>query len=360
MKIFIIAGEASGDLHGSLLAKELILLQPNIQIKGWGGEKMKSAGVDIVKDYRSLAFMGFVEVLLNIRTIRKNFLEIKQQIQHFQPDKVIFIDYPGFNLRLAPWVKAQGIETHYYISPTIWAWKEKRVFTIKRYIDKMYCILPFEPQWYTKHDYSAEFVGHPLMDELDVLDNGYNHHKPFILLAPGSRKQELKRILPVFLALLPKFPQYDFIIAGAPGLLPEDYAPYLTEKRVKLVFNQTTALMKGASAGCIASGTATLEAGLRGLPIVVGYKAQPLSYHIAKSFVKLQWISLVNLILNREAVAELIQEELTRSELYLAVHKLLTEEGKQQALQIQQELIKALGGPGASKKVAQMIIKFSV
>jgi len=360
MKVFIISGEASGDLHGSLLAKELKELQPSIQIKGWGGDKMQSAGVDILMHYRSLAFMGFVEVLLNIRTIQKNFKIVKQQISEFNPDKVIFIDYPGFNLRLAPWVKQQGFETHYYISPTIWAWKEKRVFTIKKFIDRMYCILPFEPQWYAKHQYSAEFVGHPLMDELDLLDNGYTHHKPFILLAPGSRKQELKRILPVFLALLPKFPQYDFIIAGAPGLLPEDYAPYLTEKRVKLVFNQTTALMKGASAGCIASGTATLEAGLRGLPMVVGYKAQPLSYWIAKRFVKLEWISLVNLILNKEVVAEFIQDELTSSELYLAVHKLLTDEGKQQARHIQSELISAFGGPGASKKVAQSIFTFSI
>ena len=358
MKIFIIAGEASGDLHGSLLAKELFRLNPNIQLAGWGGEKMKNAGVTIYKDYRELAFMGFVEVLLNIRTIQKNFSLIRQQISDFNPQKVVFIDYPGFNLRLAPWVKSKGIETHYYISPTIWAWKEKRVFTIKKYIDRMYCILPFEPQWYAKHQYPAAFVGHPLLEELDLLDNGYQHHKPFILLAPGSRRQEIKRILPVFLALVPKFPQFDFIIAGAPGLIPEDYAPYLQDKQVKLIFNQTTALMKGASAGCIASGTATLEAGLRGLPMVVGYKAQSLSYWIARSFVNLQWISLVNLILNEEAVEEFIQDDLVSSDLYLAVHRLLTEEGKNKALQIQKDLISALGGPGASTNVANAILTF--
>ena len=359
MKIFIIAGEASGDLHGSLLAKELLSIQPQCQLKGWGGEKMDAAGVHILKDYRELAFMGFVEVILNLRTIRKNFKLIKQQIEAFSPDIVVFIDYPGFNLRIAPWVKSKGIATHYYISPTIWAWKENRIHGIKKYIDKMYCILPFEPKWYEKHQYSAQFVGHPLLDELDLLDMGYKHNKPFILLAPGSRKQEIKRILPVFLTLVKKLPQYDFIIAGAPGLEEKDYLPYLDNNRVKLIFGQTTALMKGAAAGCIASGTATLEASLRGLPIVVGYKAQPISYAIAKWLVKLEWISLVNLILNEEAVQELIQGELTSHDIYLSVHRLLSQEGKSKALAIQTALLETLGGPGASKNVAMQILPLS-
>ncbi len=357
MKIFIVAGEASGDLHGSLLAKELLALHPQCELVGWGGDKMREAGVKILKDYRELAFMGFVEVLTNIWTIRNNFRLIKRQISEFSPAKVVFIDYPGFNLRIAPWVKSRGIETHYYISPTIWAWKENRVLGIKKHIDRMYCILPFEPKWYEKHQYTAQFVGHPLLDELDLLDQGYVHNKPFILLAPGSRKQEIKRILPVFLTLVKKLPQFDFIIAGAPGLKEEDYLPYLNNHRVKLIFGQTTALMKGATAGCIASGTATLEASLRGLPIVVGYKAQPLSYVIAKWLVKLEWISLVNLILDEEAVQELIQTELTSHEIYLSVHRLISEEGKARASFIQQALLEKLGGPGASQKVASQIMQ---
>ena len=357
MRVFIIAGEASGDLHGSLLANALSDIQPDIEMEGWGGDRMEAAGVKIKKHYRELAFMGFVEVLMNLRTIRKNFRIIKEQIIAFQPQKVVFIDYPGFNLRLAPWVKSQGIETHYYISPTIWAWKENRVHSIKKNIDKMYCILPFEPKWYRKHQYQAEFVGHPLLDELDLMDNGYRHSKPYILLAPGSRKQEIKRILPVFLALQHKFPQYDFIIAGAPGLKEEDYQTFIHHQKVKIIFGQTTALMKGASAGCIASGTATLEAALRGLPIVVGYKAQPLSFWIAKSLVKVKWISLVNLILDTEAVEEFIQDDLNASDLYIAVHRLLHDEGKKRAEIIQKELIEILGGKGASRKVATNILQ---
>ena len=214
MKIFLIAGEASGDLHGSHLAKELKMQHPEVVLQGWGGDKMAEQGVTILKHYSELAFMGFVEVLMNLSTIRKNFQIIKDQIKAFAPDKIVFIDYPGFNLRLTQFAQELGIETHYYISPTIWAWKEGRVENIKKYVDHMYCILPFEPAVYTKHHYHAEFVGHPLLDDWAAQPATQAPTKDFIVLAPGSRKQELKRILPAFLKVVARFPNEKFIIAG--------------------------------------------------------------------------------------------------------------------------------------------------
>lgn len=359
MKIFLIAGEASGDLHGSHLAKALKQMNPAVELRGWGGDKMAAQGVIIQKHFRELAFMGFVEVLMNLGTIRKNFQLIKQQILEFAPDKIVFIDYPGFNLRLTQWAKEHGIETHYYISPTIWAWKEGRVENIKKYVDHMYCILPFEPAVYTKHNYKAEFVGHPLLDDWAAHPAKGEPTRDFIVLAPGSRKQELKRILPAFLSVVKLLPDEKFIIAGAPGLEAHHYAPYLAgfENQVELVFGQTPELMRNAKAGMIASGTATLEAALRGLPILVGYSAQPISMWIAKRLVKLTWISLVNLILNEERVKEFIQEKMTTAALFDELHKLMSEAGQRQAENTRLELIEKLGGPGASGRVAKLILQ---
>lgn len=358
MKIFLIAGEASGDLHGSHLAKALKQENPTVILQGWGGDKMANQGVTILKHYRELAFMGFVEVIMNLGKIKKNFQLIKQQILEFAPDKIVFIDYPGFNLRLTEWANSNGIETHYYISPTIWAWKEGRVENIKKYVDHMYCILPFEPAVYTKHHFNAEFVGHPLLDDWAAQPTPTAPSRDFILLAPGSRKQELKRILPPFLAVANQFPHEKFIIAGAPGLEAVHYAPYLKghENQVELVFGQTPELMRNAKAGMIASGTATLEAALRGLPILVGYSAQPISMWIAKRLVKLTWISLVNLILNEERVHEFIQEEMTTDALTQELQSLLSESGQRKAEETRLELMEKLGGPGASLRVAKLIL----
>lgn len=358
MKIFLVAGEASGDLHGGHLANALRELNPKIEMRGWGGEKMEGAGVKILKHYRELAFMGFVEVLLNLRTIKKNFTTIKEQITAFQPDKIIFIDYPGFNLRLAPWAKENGIETHHYISPTIWAWKEGRVHDIKKYIDAMYCTLPFEPAVYAKHDYTAHFVGHPLLDDWALNQNTTIPSLDFILLAPGSRKQELKKILPAFVEVARKFENEQFVIAGAPGLKQSDYENAAGEfpQNISIQFGQTPELMRNAKAGLIASGTATLEAALRGCPIVVAYKANPISIFLAKMLVKIKWISLVNLILNKEEVTELIQEKMTVPALTSALQELLSPQGKMKAQQIQEALFHQLGGPGASKNVAQLVL----
>ncbi|MEN9334683.1 MAG: Lipid-A-disaccharide synthase [Bacteroidota bacterium] len=358
MKIFLVAGEASGDLHGGHLANALKAIHPSIEMRGWGGEKMENAGVRITKHYRELAFMGFVEVLLNLRTIKQNFATIKEQILEFQPDKIIFIDYPGFNLRLAPWAKEHGIETHYYISPTIWAWKEGRVHDIKKYIDAMYCILPFEPAVYAKHQYTAHFVGHPLLDDWALNQKTTAPTHDFILLAPGSRKQELKKILPVFVSVAHPFKSEKFIIAGAPGLSQKDYDNVIGvwPDNIEIKFGQTPELMRNAKAGLIASGTATLEAALRGCPIAVAYKANPISIFLAKILVKIKWISLVNLILNKEEVKELIQEKMTVASLTQALKELLSPEGKDKAKKIQDDLLQKLGGPGASKNVAQLVL----
>ena len=358
MKIFLVAGEASGDLHGGHLANALKEINPQIEMRGWGGEKMENAGVRITKHYRELAFMGFVEVLLNLRTIKQNFATIKEQILEFQPDKIIFIDYPGFNLRLAPWAKEHGIETHHYISPTIWAWKEGRVHDIKKYIDAMYCILPFEPAVYAKHHYTAHFVGHPLLDDWALNQNTTTPTHDFILLAPGSRKQELKKILPFFVSVASQFETEQFVIAGAPGLNKKDYDNVIGfwPNNIQIQFGQTPELMRNAKAGLIASGTATLEAALRGCPIVVAYKANPISIFLAKILVKIKWISLVNLILNKEEVKELIQEKMTVSSLTNALRELLSPEGNKKAKQIQDALLQKLGGPGASKNVAQLVL----
>jgi lipid-A-disaccharide synthase len=358
MKIFLVAGEASGDLHGGHLANALEAIHPSIEMRGWGGEKMENAGVKITKHYRELAFMGFVEVLLNLRTIKQNFATIKEQILEFQPDKIIFIDYPGFNLRLAPWAKEHGIETHYYISPTIWAWKEGRVHDIKKHIDAMYCILPFEPAVYAKHQYTAHFVGHPLLDDWALNQKTTAPTLDFILLAPGSRKQELKKILPVFVSVAGQFKSEKFIIAGAPGLSQKDYDNVIGvwPDNIEIKFGQTPELMRNAKAGLIASGTATLEAALRGCPIAVAYKANPISIFLAKILVKIKWISLVNLILNKEEVKELIQEKMTVASLTQALKELLSPEGKDKAKKIQDDLLQKLGGPGASKNVAQLVL----
>lgn len=356
MKVFFIAGEASGDKHASLVAKELQVLDPTIQMQGWGGDAMQEQGVTVVKHYRELAFMGLVEVLKNLRTIKKNFARCKEDILAFQPDKVVFVDYPGFNLRMTKWVKEQGIETHHYISPTIWAWKENRVKTIKLYTDHMYCILPFEPEVYAKHGYHAPFVGHPLLDALG--DPVPIPRSKTILLAPGSRRQELHKILPVFLKATQEFPEYDVVVAGAPGLTEEDYRPYIMSySNVKLVFGETQHWMQHARVGAIASGTATLEATLRGLPMVVGYAANPISIWLVRRLVKIKYIALVNLILNREAVQELIQENLTPEKVSEAIKNLCTEQALAQAEKQNQETRQKLGGPGASKRVAQLILQ---
>uniref|UniRef100_UPI0023F1677C lipid-A-disaccharide synthase n=1 Tax=Flavobacterium filum TaxID=370974 RepID=UPI0023F1677C len=297
MKYYIIAGEASGDLHGSNLMKAIHHEDTQADIRFWGGDLMQAAGGKLVKHYKALAFMGFAEVLFNLKTILNNISFCKKDIQEFQPDVLIFIDYPGFNMRIAKWAKTQNIPTHYYISPQIWAWKENRIKDIKRDFDQLYVILPFEKDFYEKkHHFPVEFVGHPLIDaihnriKVDELTFRKEHQldeRPIIALLPGSRKQEISKLLHEMLAVVDDFPDYQFVIAGAPGQDYDFYQRFLTNKAVHFISNKTYDLLSVAHAALVTSGTATLETALFKVPEVVCYKGNWISYQIARRIITL-------------------------------------------------------------------------
>ena len=318
-KLYIIAGEASGDLHGANLVKSLLQQDPMLMIRGWGGDLMKAAGVEVQKHIRDLAFMGFTEVLLNINQILSNFKSCKSDILQYKPDRVILIDYPGFNLRLAKWLKEQNIPVTYYISPQIWAWKENRIHTIKKVVDQMLVILPFEKSFYQKHGMQVEYVGHPLIEAVDrasLLDNSsYPINAPkHIALLPGSRKQEIKRHLPIFIQVAQLYPEEQFVIVGAPALDPAFYElilePFNT-KNISWSPMGTYRILSHSKAALVCSGTATLETALLKIPQIVCYKGNILSYYIARMLIKIPFISLVNLILNEGFLRELIQNDCT-------------------------------------------------
>ncbi|MBL4887125.1 MAG: lipid-A-disaccharide synthase [Flavobacteriaceae bacterium] len=365
MRYYIIAGEASGDLHGSNLIKALAHCDPEATFRFWGGELMQAQGGTLVKHYKDLAFMGFVEVLQNLSTIVKNLKFCKQDISAFKPDALIFIDYPGFNLRIAKWAKQKGYTTHFYISPQIWAWKESRINAIKRDIDAMYVILPFEKEFYEdKHNFPVHFVGHPLIDAIsereqchpDVfLKENELGENPIIAVLPGSRKQEIKKMLSVMLSVVPDFPDYQFVIAGAPNQDRDFYKPFIKTENVHLVLNKTYDLLSISTAALVTSGTATLEAALFKVPEVVCYKGSSISYAIAKRIVKLEFISLVNLILKREAVTELIQNDFKTKRLKKELHAILNTERRNKLFEDYYTLENMLGGKGASAKTAQLI-----
>ena len=366
----MIAGEASGDLHGSNLIKELKKLDPLASIRCWGGDLMQQAGGELVKHYRDLAFMGFAEVIKNLGTIFRNFRFCKRDILAFQPDVLILIDYPGFNLRMAQWAKENNFRVIYYISPQVWAWKESRVNNIKKFVDKMLVILPFENQFYQKWNYKVEYIGHPLVQVVDdaihqeqtnpVEVSPINQHNVIALL-PGSREQEISKKLPVMLETSKAFPQYHFIIAKAPSLPDEFYDRLIAgHPQVRSVRNRTYQLLMQAKAALVTSGTATLETALFGVPQVVCYKGSPVSYQIAKRLVKIKYISLVNLIMDKEVVKELIQEELTVDNATKELRDIL--ENPQRKFQIQQDyaaLKKLLSQGGqASSNAAKSIYHF--
>ncbi len=367
MKYYLIAGEASGDLHGSNLMKELILQDPDATFRFWGGDLMKKVGGEMVKHYQDLAFMGFIEVLFNLRTIFRNIALCKKDIQEFEPDVIVFLDYPGFNLRIAKWAKKNNFKTHYYISPQIWAWKEGRIKRIKRDVDAMYVILPFEKDFYEKkHQFPVHFVGHPLIDAISnkVLvdpkvfrkENGLDQ-RPIIAVLPGSRKQEINKMLKVMISIVKNFPDHQFVIAGAPGQEPDIYQPFISKENVTLLHNRTYDLLSLSYAALVTSGTATLETALFKVPQVVCYKGSRISYEIAKRVINLKFISLVNLILDREVVTELIQNRFNKTELKKELDHILDDYQRAVLFLDYYDLEKKLGGKGASKKVANSIIK---
>lgn len=367
MKYYIIAGEASGDLHGSNLIKELYKADPQANIRFWGGDLMQAAGGTLVKHYRDLAFMGFAEVLANLKTILNNIKFCKEDILAFKPDVIIFIDYPGFNMRIAQWAKQRGIPTHYYISPQIWAWKENRIKAIKRDVDKMYIILPFEKDFYEKkHNFAVEFVGHPLIDaiqnrppvnEAEFRKEHNLDERPIIALLPGSRKQEISKMLSVMLSVVNDFPDYQFVIAGAPSQEYGFYEQFLTNDHVHFISNKTYPLLSIAHAALVTSGTATLETALFKVPEVVCYKGGWISYQIAKRIITLKFISLVNLIMDQEVVKELIQDDFNTKNLRLELQKIL-DPGHRAILHEQYNALELkLGGAGASFNTANLIVK---
>lgn len=322
MRYYIIAGEASGDLHGSNLIRELLKLDSGISIRCWGGDMMKEAGGELVKHYRELAFMGFIEVIANLPAILKNLKWCKKDIEAFKPDALILIDYPGFNLRIAKWAKEKGIKTIYYISPQVWAWKEGRVKSIRKIVDKMLVILPFEKTFYKKWEYEVEYVGHPLVQVVEDANKEFVLNPPaagsplneknIVAILPGSRKQEIAKKLPVMLEVSTRFPEYRFIVAKSASIEDEFYESFLANyKTVRSIRNKTYSLLIQSKAALVTSGTATLETALFGVPQVVCYKGSSVSYQIAKMVIKVKFISLVNLILNREVVKELIQGDFT-------------------------------------------------
>lgn len=361
MKLYIIAGEASGDLHGSNLIKALKAQAPHIQCRVWGGDLMQEAGGELVKHYRDLAFMGFAEVLKNLCTIFRNIAFCKKDIRQFQPDALVLIDYPGFNLRIAKWARQQGLKVIYYISPQIWAWHTSRVHDIKRDVSKMLVILPFERDFYQKYGVQVEFVGHPLLDALGQLPTSGLRPPTdnLIVLLPGSRRQEVQRILPRMLEITTDFPEYEFVVAGASSLPQSFYSAYLENyPRVQWVQGQTYDLLRRAKAALVKSGTSTLETALLDLPEVVCYAGSPVSFFIAKRLVKVKYISLVNLIMDRPLVRELIQDELNSTNLKAALAEILVPEKAAELRAGYAELRRRLGNGGASDRAAKAILGF--
>ncbi|MEJ7560796.1 MAG: lipid-A-disaccharide synthase [Pedobacter sp.] len=365
MKYYLIAGEASGDLHGANLIKALKQYDSEAEFRYYGGDKMLAEGGTLVKHYAEMAFMGFTEVLMNLRTILRNMKACKADVLSYSPDTLILIDFPGFNLKIAEFAKQKGIKVCYYISPKVWAWNQKRVLKIKRDVDKLFCILPFEVEFFKRWGMEVNYVGNPLLDEIaqfqfnpSFLESHGLDEKPVVALLPGSRKQEIERLLPSMLEIVPLFEEYNFVIAAAPTFSPSYYQKFIGNEKVKLVFNQTYDLLTVAHSSIVASGTATLETALFNVPQVVVYKGGKISIAIARMLIKIKFISLVNLIMNKKVVTELIQEQCNKFMLTKNVKEISS--GPERALMLAdyRELSKIMGEPGASSRTAEHIVKF--
>lgn len=368
MKYYLIAGEASGDLHASNLMAEIRKKDKRAEFRGFGGDLMQKQGLDLVRHYRTMAYMGFVEVAVNLRKVLGNIDLCKKDILEYHPDAVILVDYPGFNLRIADFAHKQGFKVFYFISPQVWAWKRRRVNKIKASVDKMLVILPFEEDFYKQYGVDVTYVGNPLLDELKKFEqtnrsvflhrNNLGAKREIIALLPGSRPQEIKRTLGTMLKVVPHFPEYQFVVAGVSSVDKDLYKRIIGNNDVFLVENQTYELLQNASAAVVTSGTATLETALLSVPEVVCYKATRFSYRIAKWLVKVKYICLVNLVMDREVVKELIQNDMT-AENIIAELELLLHDGKRQRklLEDYDELQERLGSAGASEKAAGVIVE---
>ena len=357
MKFYIIAGEASGDLHGSNLVKALKIQNPQAQFRGWGGAEMQGAGLELVKHYKDTAFMGFVEVAKNIRTIQGLFAFCRKDILAYQPDALILVDYPGFNLRMAPFAKENNISVYFYISPQVWAWKANRVEKIRKFVDRLYVILPFEKAFFAERNYEVDFVGHPLLDVIDINAINEKESKTKIALLPGSRKQEIGTLLPLMIEVSKQFPEETFEIAGVPSNGEGYYYSFNLPENVELTMGKTYEILERSKAAIVTSGTATLETALFNVPQVVVYKGDWISYQIGKRLVKINYISLVNLVLDRKLVEELIQDEANPDLIGSNLRALLTaKKTRSNIFEGYAELRKKLGGPGASARTAELIL----
>lgn len=364
MKYYVIAGEASGDLHGSRLIREIILLQPDAEFRCWGGDRMEQAGGVIIKHYRDLAFMGFLEVLLNLKTILRNIKFCKEDLLNYKPDAVILVDYPGFNMRIAEFAHDLGIKVIYYIAPQMWAWRQKRVHKVHKRTDLAFVVLPFEKDFHARFGYHVEFVGHPLLDSVnefhpdkEFLEKNGLTGKPIVAIVPGSRKQEISRILPIMLSIIPQFENYQFVIAGVNSLDESFYHKLLKGRKIRIITGKTYDLLHNSAAALVTSGTATLETALLGTPQVVCYRMSFLTAILAWIVVKVEFISLVNLVIGRGSVTELIQYRFTKNSLSRELRLILEDNKTKQRIQDDyHEMRIKLGEKGASAEAAQLIV----
>jgi len=371
MKYYLIAGEASGDLHGSKLMKGLMGKDPDAEFRYFGGDLMAARGGMLVRHYKDTAVMGWFRVLTNLGKISRNLKLCRQDILDFNPDALILIDYSGFNLRIAKWAKPHGFKVIYYISPKVWVWNSKRVYSIKRNVDKMFVILPFEVDFYRKFDYAVEYVGNPVLDSVaekaahpearqEFLERNSLADGPLVALLAGSRRDEVRYCLPEMLAAAREFPDYHFVIAGAPGLSADFYAGYIGKSDVDIVFDQTYELLMQAEAAVVTSGTATLETALFNVPEAVVYKMGKLTYLVGKRFINPRFFSLVNLIMDREVVNEILQVRV-REKISVELHRILEDKiYRKRMLEDFRELRSKLGETGAHHRLAGRIFEYII
>ena len=358
MKFYFVSGEKSGDLHGANLAHEILKQNKASKLRGFGGDKMNLEGVEIVKHINQLSFMGFTEVIKNLSGIKKNLDFCKEDIISFNPDAIILIDFPGFNLKIARFAKEKGIKVFYYISPKVWAWKKSRIELLRKYVDELIVIFPFEVDYFKKEDIKAHYFGNPLSDEIkkDPEKLSISNSKSIISILPGSRRQEIKRNLPIMLDVISEFPNYHFVIASTKEMY--DLCKQIPEgKNVEVVKNQTYSVLKESELALVTSGTATLETSMFNIPQLVCYKTDSLTYFLAKLFIKTKWISLVNIIMEKEVVREFIQNKMTPKNLVSEMNNLLSESGNTQILQDYKILQEKLDSSNVSEKIAEFILE---